>query len=139
MGDIDLDAFTFGDEFDLDPPRPAPPASDAIRPEVARAAMTGGGSPDQLPPEPMQMTMEGGEVPHVKNVTPARTRLRGLIYVSQPDGDGEGHIVVLHDTPEGPAALCNCKATRNLNRRPQGCWATIDARAIFGLPAVGEA
>lgn len=117
MPDLDLDAFAF----------PDPPPADA-RPEVIEAIKA------QAKAEPMQMTMEGGEEPHAKNVTPARQFLRAVIYGSRTKG--QDHIVVFHETPEGPAPLCTCPATRNIAQRPESCWATQDARELLGLPPV---
>lgn len=147
--EVDLDAFSFGDEVELEPqppknvtpPRPTVPTS--VDPAfVAQVAAAEAGVVvdesrfEAAPVEDMQMTMEGGEVPHARNVTPDRTYLQAMVYRSHPGGTGDGHVVVFHDTTDGIAALCSCKASRNLNQRPQGCWATIDAREARGLPPV---
>ena len=125
MNEIDLDAFP---AVDLEP-RQDPAVEEAIKAER----------------EAMQTTITGPDEPvaSAKNVTPPRDWLRALVYASRSGGGP--HVVTLHELPNpdghgyAKAVLCICEASRNLNRRPQGCWAMVDARIVFGLDPIGGA
>ena len=89
-----------------------------------------------------QQTIDGPEEPVApKNVTPPRTFLRSLVYASRSGGGP--HVVSLHDVWDNdrkgfvPAVLCICEASRFIAKRPEGCWAMVDAREVFGLPPIG--
>lgn len=129
MTELDLDAFVGpGPEIDIrDPDEPR--VADPEPPEPADAAVQAAIEAEKA--AHAQLTLEGPEEP-VTDAPIARSFLRAMVYVSRTQG--EGHVVVLHELAEGRhSVLCNCKASRNLNARPQGCWAMQDARLILGL------
>lgn len=124
--EFDIDAFP-GLPLEPEPPRP-PRADAAVQAAIERER------------ERMQHVIEPADAPRTRDVTPARTHLRALVYASRSGGGP--HVVTLHELPDNdghysPAVLCICEATRNLARRPQGCWAMVDARDVFGLAPIG--
>lgn len=125
MTELDLDAFPFpGQEIDIR--EPEPPVADPAPPDDAVAAAI-----EAEKARHAQLTLDGPEEP-VADEPIARSFARAIFYVSRTGG--EGHVVVLHELPDRVrSVLCNCKASRNLNARPQGCWAMQDARLILGI------
>jgi hypothetical protein len=118
MGEYDIDAF-FPDQ--MMGVRPTPTVVSAVSTPPVVSAVS-------VPP------VEAPAPAAPKGDLEDRGYLRGLIYASRKGG--EGHIVVLHESPMGQAVMCNCPAIRSLNHRPRGCWAMVDAREILGLPPV---
>jgi len=119
--EVDLDVFFTGEIVSIEEPVSLEDAIEAERKQQELwldAQHPNRITPDDYPPEPV----------------PNRAFLRALFYVSHKAG--EGHVVVLHETLDGMAVMCNCPAIRSLSHRPKGCWAMVDARAILGLPPI---